>query len=650
MHGGRSVGIRERRRALAKSLVGAVLLCVAMTVAAAQPPKRVLVLHSFGPEFGDAIARPLRDELDRQLPGGVDLYENWLASARFATTDEDPAFANYLRALFADRPLDLIVTFGAPAANFVQRYRRSLFPSVPALLADVEERRVRPAGFTGNDTAVAIKVSFPDVVENIMRVLPATSNLAIVIGNSPIERYWVAEIQRSLQPFAGRLNVIWLNRMSFDELLKRAATLPPRSAIFYVLLSPEVPGIPPDEDRALARLHAAANAPLFSYSDAYLGKGIVGGPLISSQEVGRRTVNLAVRILGGERASDLRTPPIGMTEPRFDVRELQRWNISESVLPAGSTVLFRRATLWERHLWEIAVAVFLIFFEAALVVTLLYERRRRQVAEIEAHHGIAELAHMNRRATVGELSGAIAHELNQPLGAILRNSEAAEMLLDAPSPDIRELKDIVRDIKHDDERAGEVIRRLRQLLSKAPLEPQEVDVNAMFSEVFEFLSAQALARRITLSTRMTSQAPCARGDRIQLQQVILNLVMNGMDAIGNDRHRQREIIGRTALVEGAFTEVSIEDFGPGIPEDKAKQIFEPFYTTKDAGMGMGLSIARTIIERHGGRIWAENKRAGGAVFRFTLPLADRQAHEVTLQTESPGGDPAPASQKVAQLH
>jgi signal transduction histidine kinase len=611
-------------RAIHKSFIAAVLLALTLCVSAASPPKRVLVLHSFGPEFGDSVAKPLRDELDRQLPGRVDLYESWLASARFASAGEDPHFASYIRSLFADRPLDLIVTFGAPAANFLERNRQSLFPKVPALLADVEERRVGTGGAAANTTSVSISVSFPEIVENIQRVLPGTSHLAIVIGNSPIERYWVDELQHSLRPFAAHLNVIWLNELSFDDLLKRVATLPPHTAIFYVLLSPEVAGIPADEDRAIAKLHAAANAPIFSYTDAYLGKGIVGGPLVSSEEVARATASVALRILGGEQASDIRTPPIPMSAPRFDVRELVRWNISEAHLPAGSAILFRKPTLWERYRWEITAATALMLLEASLIVSLLYERRRRRLAEVETHRRIAELAHMNRRATVGELSGAIAHELNQPLGAILRNSEAAELILETPAPDIRELKEIVRDIKHDDERAGEVIRRLRQLLAKAPLESQEIELNAMLGEVFEFLSAQAAARRITLSTRMTPQAPRVDGDRIQLQQVILNLVMNAMDAIGGDRSGERAIIGRTLLAEGGFAEVSIEDSGPGIPTDKARQIFEPFFTTKTSGMGMGLSIARTIVERHGGRIWAENKKAGGAVFRFTLPLLGRQ--------------------------
>jgi signal transduction histidine kinase len=606
------------------------LLTVAVGVAAAAPSKRVLILHSFGPDFGDLYAEERRAELDRQLPGQLELYESWLVSARFTSSEEDAAFLNYLRAEFADHPLDLVIAVGAPAANFLQKYRERLFPLTPLLLTDVEQRRV--SDLTANDASVAISVKFQFIVQQILRLLPQTTTLAVVIGNSPIERYWVGQIRETLQPFESRLHLVFLDEMPFDAVLQRVGTLPPGSAIFYVLLSPNVQGIPPDEEESLAKLHAVANAPMFSYTDAYLGKGIVGGPLISGEKLSRETANLAARILRGEHPSDLRVPPLELGTPEYDWRELARWNIKEAALPPGSIIRFRESSVWETYRWQIASAIALILVETTLVVGLFYEHRRRRRAEVEAHHRIAELAHMNRRATMGELSASIAHELYQPLGAILRNTEAAEMILAAPTLDRKELRDALLDIRRDDQRAGEVIRRLRRLLEKAPLEPQEIDLNEMLKEVFEFLSAQASARHIALSAILARQAPRVVGDRIQLQQVILNLVINAMDAIEAAGSGERQIIGRTTvLVGGSLAQVSIEDSGPGIARDKEQQIFEPFFSTKDGGMGMGLSIARTIVESHGGEIWAENEVRGGAMFRFNLPLAKAAATGVAVE-------------------
>ena len=232
---------------------------------------------------------------------------------------------------------------------------------------------------------------------------------------------------------------------------------------------------------------------------------------------------------------------------------------------------------------------------------------------------MAELAHVNRFSTAGELTASIAHEINQPLGAILMSAEAAEIILKSSSPDIPELGEIVSDILHNNRRATEVIRRMRSLLKKAPFELKSLDLNDLARETVEFLSTLAIGRKVELLSVITPDALPILGDRIQLQQVILNLVVNGIDAMKETPSENRIISIRTSRVE-EFAELSVSDRGPGIPEDKSKEVFEPFFTTKAEGMGMGLSIARTIIEAHDGQIWAENRDGGGALFRIRLPL------------------------------
>ena len=238
---------------------------------------------------------------------------------------------------------------------------------------------------------------------------------------------------------------------------------------------------------------------------------------------------------------------------------------------------------------------------------------------------MAELAHVNRFSTAGELTASIAHEINQPLGSILTNAETAQAILKSQSPDIAELpdiielKDIVNDILKDDRRASEVIRRMRSLLKKAPFEQKQFDFNEVVRETVRFFSALAVGRKFEMVNVITPDALPILGDRIQLQQVILNLVMNGIEAMRDTPSESRIITIRTSRVEN-FAQLSVSDRGPGIPEDKLKGVFEPFFTTKAEGMGMGLSIARTIIEAHHGLIWAKNRDHGGATFRIKLPL------------------------------
>jgi C4-dicarboxylate-specific signal transduction histidine kinase len=249
----------------------------------------------------------------------------------------------------------------------------------------------------------------------------------------------------------------------------------------------------------------------------------------------------------------------------------------------------------------------------------LLEHRRRQFAEVQSRQRMAELAHVNRFSTAGELTASIAHEINQPLGSILTNAETADVILNSPSPDITELKDIVKDILRDDRRATEVIRRMRSLLKKAPFELKSLDLNELARETVEFLSTLAIGRKVELVSRIAPETLPILGDRIQLQQVILNLVVNGIDAMKDTPSENRIISIRTSRVE-KFAELSVSDRGPGIPEDRLKEVFDPFFTSKAEGMGMGLSIARTIVEAHHGQIWARNRDHGGVSFRIRLPV------------------------------
>jgi len=296
-----------------------------------------------------------------------------------------------------------------------------------------------------------------------------------------------------------------------------------------------------------------------------------------------------------------------------------RWSISESRLSPDSTIYFREPTAWEQYSWQIASIVAVILIQAGLISVLLREHRRRQLAEVQARQRMAELAHVNRFSTAGELTASIAHEINQPLGSIMTNAETANAILKSPTPDIAELKDIVNDILLDDRRAAEVIRRMRSLLKKAPFELKNIDLNDLVRETVEFLSSLAVGRKFELVSLTTQNALPILGDRIQLQQVILNLVVNGIDAMRDTPGENRIISVRTSRVENS-AQLSVSDRGSGIPEDKLEKVFAPFFTSKAEGMGMGLSIAHTIIEAHHGLISAKNRDHGGATFRIKLPL------------------------------
>jgi PAS domain S-box-containing protein len=251
------------------------------------------------------------------------------------------------------------------------------------------------------------------------------------------------------------------------------------------------------------------------------------------------------------------------------------------------------------------------------VITIIRDITDRKRAE-EAQQN---LAHVSRLAVVGELTAMVAHEVNQPLGAILSNADAAEILLQSENPPLKEIREILADIRKNDLRADEAIRRIRSLLRKREMQMHPFDLNETVTDVLRLVAGDVLRRRVVVQRHLSAQLPPVIGDRVSLQQVLLNLIVNGMDAMAETAEAERTLTLQSRLNGDGGVEVAVSDRGHGVPAQKLARIFDSFFTTKKEGMGLGLSIARSIIEAHRGRIWAENNPGGGASLRFTVPIA-----------------------------
>jgi signal transduction histidine kinase len=268
----------------------------------------------------------------------------------------------------------------------------------------------------------------------------------------------------------------------------------------------------------------------------------------------------------------------------------------------------------------LALQHFLILRAAPVCLVAILVEQKRQ-AEAETQKQRAELALVSRVSTMGQLASALAHEINQPLCAILRNAEAGELILKQAQPDYEEIRAIFSDIRADDKRAGEVIERMRSLLKRRQLGIEPLSVQTLLEQVAVLMRPELRLRHITLRVDLPANLPPIGGDRVHLQQVLINLLMNGADSMSDAPAGQRQLEIRAILAADGLVEVAVRDNGHGIPEDKLDGLFEPFFTTKPNGMGMGLAISKTIIESHGGRIWARNNSEGGATVRFTLKIS-----------------------------
>ena len=474
-------------------------------------------------------------------------------------------------------------------------------------------------------TGVVIGDNTAGIMDSAFRMRPGTKRVALVAGTSRNDVASESIFRKGLEPYAGKIDLIDLTKLPMQETLARVGSLPPDTIVLYSAIFTDGAGQSFVPREALSLISRAANAPVFGLYDTFLGYGIVGGRLVSFEQQGREAATLALRIMGGESPASI---PFGGEQAYvnlYDWRELKRWGLNESALPADAIILNKPVSAWEMYKLYIIGVVAFCLLETALVIFLIVQRRRKKVAEAEVARTRTELLRVERSSRMGELTASLAHEINQPLGAILSSAQAALRFLQSATPDLNLFRTILQNIVQDDKRAAGVITSLRSMLKREEREREPLNMNTVLDEVLNLFHSEAIVRNVTIERDFDRSLPPVLADKIQLQQVALNLVMNAAEAMSESprEHEKRKIILRTQATDHGI-QVAVRDFGPGIDPAKLDDIWQPFFTTKSTGLGMGLSVSRSIIQAHGGRISAENHPDGGAMFTFEIPVISDQ--------------------------
>jgi len=585
---------------------------------------QVLILHG-GDLFEPSMVeqdQAIRAALRAEWGAGVEFASETLSSLRSGPTTEPREVRTPIQE-YRQRTPDLIVAVRGGALEFVRRNHVQLWPGIPVVFSGVPEEdlslRVEP-GIVG----VPMRFDIIGTVELALQLRPGTRNVVIISGASDYDQDWLGRAERQLRNLRGGIEVRQISSQTVAQMLESVAALSDDSVVLFTSVFNDASGqryLPRD---VLEQLTKASHVPIFSMFDTYLGYGILGGSVSSWKEQGRLAGAVAARILEGHDPQGATLPPTPVPACAVDARELARWSILASRLPPGCDVRFKTPTFWELNRWTIVAGAGAAVLTCLFLVALLIQGRRRHRIELELNHQRNELMHAARLAMVGELTAGIAHEINQPLGAILSNADTAELLLDRDPSQLTEVRQILADIRRDDLRASEVIRHLRSLLRKRELELKPLDINRTVTDVVRLLLENARRRGIGLSSDLEAGLPLVAADRVHMEQVLLNLLLNAMDAMGEMPEGARELKVKSVATDGGV-QVAVIDSGTGISPQLQAHLFDSFYSTKESGLGLGLSIARSIITAHEGRIWAESNPQGGATFVFTLPAAPTEA-------------------------
>ena len=623
----RQAWIDLRRKASLAGIISCLLAYFVCSIALADalPPRSVLVLNqstSLRP-WPNAIIAGIRQSISGNPGGTISFHVEHLDLYQFDSPRYADNLRNYFSDKYRDKPIGVIIAIGPGGLRLAIKLRAFLWPTTPIVFAAVDEDTATqdlPSGVTG----AAVEMMLANMMKAARTVVPNLKRFAIV-GNRFEDQLYYRHFANEIPDFSQDFEFIDLMGLSIDEVRRRVAMLPDDSVILYIGINSDREATYGSAAEVLPLITEVANQPVIIDVETLFGLGAIGGFILSPDRIGRDAGRLAMRILNGEKASDIPITTGNTLKPIFDWRQLERWHIDEWKLPPGSEIRFREPNLWEQYRVQGLVVLAMLLVQAALISWLLYEQQRRHRAEVVARNTMSELTQMNRMATAGELSASIAHEIKQPLTGMVANANAALRWLAAELPNVNKARAALTQIVTAGHHASDIVTSVRAMFKKDAHEEILVDVNELIETVLNIMRNDLLEHGMTLHTLLYERLPDVKGDRVQLTQVILNLVMNAAESMQSVQPRILRV--KSNFRKPNTVHVLVEDTGTGVDPSHVDRIFKALFTTKPRGMGMGLAICRSIIESHNGRIWASAGLRGGSIFQFELPDA---IHETSL--------------------
>ncbi len=570
---------------------------------AADKPAYVLIITGSDPYLPAflSINEAMRAEVAQRSPRSVTWLHESTDSARFGLPA--PMLAELLARKYQGLPIEAVVLATEPAVQFYLAHRALLWPQAPAFFHSVGPGFVQKLPDGAGLAGVPIDLDVAGTVRIALALQPQARKLLVVSGQSLFDRTRLEQLRPLLSEFSGRLDTEVLDDATVAAVGDRLAGTTLDTVVLYLSVMRDAQGGVLQARDVVQQLSARSGTPIYGVFDSYMGYGLTGGSLDSLARRGQLIGAMLVGALGGASAP-APGPAAGATSACVaDARQLARFGLDAGALPPNCELRFAETPFLQRYWLPTLLVGLVLLAQSLLIGMLLLQRRRRQQAEQQLQAQRVQLLHASRLAVAGELTASIAHEINQPLGAILSNTDAAQMLLESGRIDRDGLLQILCDIRRDDVRASEVVKRLRGLLTRQQAAPSRFSLNRLAEDTAVIVRGEARRLGIEMPMSLVALDDTVLGDRVQLQQVLVNLWLNAMEASSGLPAARRRIELRSRN-EGATVQLALRDHGRGFGSAGASQVFEAFYTTKDTGMGLGLSIARSIVEAHDGTIAA----------------------------------------------
>jgi signal transduction histidine kinase len=554
--------------------------------------------------------------LDEALQADYEVYAEYRDDQRFPGPEADRFFIQTLASKYRERPFDAILTFGESALNLALELRADLDIDAPVVFGGVPKGTLAGADLPPGVYGIVSGYSLLGTLSLARQLQPDARRVVVITGSSPFDRIWSENARREFAGLEG-FAVEHVSDLTIEGFQDVVAGLGPDTILLILTIFEDAAGRQFTPLNAMALIAGQSRAPAYSVYDTYIGRGVVGGEVQRFRDMGAAMAETILRLLEDEEGVErLREPP---SQPVVDWRQLRRFGIDSGRLPVNAVLEFYDPSIWERYSTQILLSAGIILAQSATIAGLVVQGRRRRTAEREVVSRRLELAHMSRVAHLGELSGALAHELNQPLTSILANAEAGARLVSREKVDLEEIAAILADIAEDDRRAARIIVELRRLMAHGETNFAEIELNDVVAATIRLVQSELLVRKVAVEAALARHDLPVRGNRAQIQQVILNLLLNAADAMAEQAAGTRRVTLATRLREDGWRELAVRDHGPGLAPEITADPFRPFATTKATGLGLGLSICRSIVDSHGGTLDFDRNVPVGARVILALP-------------------------------